>query len=87
MINNTNILPRFPDPSEHFGSRVFCPPDPTLSPALADSTKRRQLRFPILCFGSFTWWHELILECDYIINIILVNLLDSDWLKTVPIKH
>jgi hypothetical protein len=24
---------------------------------------------------------------DYQINIILVNLLDSDWLKTVPIKH
>ena len=21
------------------------------------------------------------------VNIILVNLLDSDWLKTVPIKH
>jgi hypothetical protein len=21
------------------------------------------------------------------LNIILVNLLDSDWLKTVPIKH
>ena len=26
-------------------------------------------------------------ECNYFINIILVNLLDSDWLKTVPIKH
>jgi hypothetical protein len=24
---------------------------------------------------------------DDSINIILVNLLDSDWLKTVPIKH
>jgi hypothetical protein len=26
-------------------------------------------------------------EYNYFINIILVNLLDSDWLKTVPIKH
>jgi hypothetical protein len=24
---------------------------------------------------------------DYLSNIILVNSLDSDWLKTVPIKH
>ena len=24
---------------------------------------------------------------NFAVNIILVNLLDSDWLKTVPIKH
>ena len=27
------------------------------------------------------------IKYNFYINIILVNLLDSDWLKTVPIKH
>jgi hypothetical protein len=31
--------------------------------------------------------HSIKLERYMLPNIILVNLLDSDWLKTVPIKH
>jgi dynein heavy chain 2 len=34
------------------------------------------------------WSRESMVKGNYYsINIILVNLLDSDWLKTVPIKH
>ena len=41
-INNTNILPRFPGPSEHYGPLLFCPPPP-LSPALPRQNRLKKL--------------------------------------------